>query len=80
MMITTYDDAMQALHDAEDDVAGDFGEDMVDQAFGDIVESVGRMITDPELQAEFVRRQLGWIPLWVSPQVAAIMERDGALT
>ena len=80
-MITTYEEAEQALRDAEHDVAADFGEDMVDQAYGDLVESICTMITDEKLMAEVIRTKLGYIPSWapgnVKELIAETWERMG---
>jgi len=62
-MYATIEDAMQALKDAEHDVAGDYGggeagEAMVEAAWGDIVHAVAGMCDDPKVAAELIRRNL----------------------
>jgi hypothetical protein len=62
MTITTIDQCFSNLAAAEADVAGDFGEEMIDQAYGDIVSAVLWEVSDPDLAREFARRTLGYMP------------------
>ena len=54
-MYTTIEEAFLALQLAEADVAEDMGEDAVDAAYSDIVESVA-IDCVPDVRAELMRR------------------------
>jgi hypothetical protein len=56
-MHTTYEDARQALADAEADVAGDMGQEAVEAGWGDLVHAVAGDCT-PDVAAELLRRNL----------------------
>lgn len=55
-MYDTIEEAMMGLQTMEMDVAADHGEEMVEQAHGDIVHACADLITNPEVRAEFLRR------------------------
>lgn len=69
-MYDSIEAAMQALADAEHDVAADFGEEMVEAAYGDLVHNVAGDCS-PAVRAELLRRTLGittdeasYMPRW----------------
>ena len=61
MDITTYEQAVQELADAEADVAGDMGEEALEGAWYDVVRSVGDRCT-PGVKREFYQHTLGFMP------------------
>lgn len=56
-LYTTFDQAQDALTAAETDVAGDMGEEAVEECWADIVDSVAQFCT-PEVRRE-LRRTTG---------------------
>jgi hypothetical protein len=57
-MYNTYEEAQQALRDAELDVVADFGESKLESAWPDIVRSIASMCPK-EIGDELIRRNLG---------------------
>jgi hypothetical protein len=57
-MFDSIESAMQALQHAEMDVAADFGEEMVESAYSDIVHSIAGMCP-PDVARELLRRTIG---------------------
>jgi len=58
-MYTDINDALQALRAAEQDVAADFGEDMVAEGYSDLVEGIA-FDCSPAVRKEFLARTRGW--------------------
>jgi hypothetical protein len=58
-MYTDVNDALQALRAAEQDVAADYGEDMVEEGYSDLVEGIA-FDCSPQVRKEFLARTRGW--------------------
>jgi len=58
-MYTTIEQAMRALRDAEHDVAADYGEDMVQEGYNDLVDGIA-FDCSPSVRKEFLRRTRGF--------------------